>query len=31
MEGVMKVIGQEVVGQKVNFIPDVEGFLSATQ
>jgi hypothetical protein len=31
MEGVMKVIAQETISQKINFVPDVEGFLSATQ
>lgn len=31
MEGVAKVIAQETGGQRVWMIPDVEGFLSATQ
>lgn len=31
MEGVSKVIGQETNGQRVHMVPDVEGFLSATQ
>jgi hypothetical protein len=31
MEGVGKVIAQETNGQKVHFIPDIEGFLSSTQ
>ena len=31
MEGVQKVIGQETNGQRIWMIPDVEGFLSATQ
>ena len=30
-EGVKKVIGQEMPGQRMNFIPDTEGFLSATE
>jgi hypothetical protein len=30
-EGIGRVIAQEVISQKVNFIPDIEGFLSATQ
>jgi hypothetical protein len=31
MEGVSKVIAQETNGQRIHFIPDIEGFLSATQ
>lgn len=30
-EGIGRVVAQEVSGQKINFVPDVEGFLSATQ
>ncbi len=30
-EGVAKVIGQETLGQRIHMIPDIEGFLSATQ
>ena len=30
-EGIGRIIAQEVGGQKINFVPDVEGFLSATQ
>jgi len=30
-EGVAKLIAQEFPGQKVNFVPDVEGFLSAVE
>jgi len=30
-EGMAKVIAQETISQKINFVPDVEGFLSATQ
>ena len=30
-EGVGRVIAQEVGGQKIHFVPDIEGFLSATQ
>jgi hypothetical protein len=30
-EGVAKVIGQEVSGQRIHMVPDIEGFLSATQ
>lgn len=29
--GLANLIGQEVPGQRVNFIPDIEGFLSATE
>ena len=31
MEGMGKVISQETLGQVINFVPDVEGFLSSTQ
>jgi hypothetical protein len=31
MRGVGMVVGQETPGQRVNFIPDTEGFLSATE
>ena len=31
MEGVGKIIGQETNGQRISFIPDIEGFLSATE
>lgn len=30
-DGCLRVIGQETNGQRINFIPDVEGFLSATE
>lgn len=30
-EGVARIVAQETNGQHVNFIPDIEGFLSATQ
>lgn len=31
LTGLANLIGQEVPGQRINFIPDVEGFLSATE
>lgn len=31
MEGVTSVIGQETTGQRTNFVPDIEGFLSAQE
>lgn len=31
MEGVSKVIAQETSGQRIHMVPDIEGFLSATQ
>lgn len=31
LDGTARVIGQEVSGQKISMIPDIEGFLSATQ
>lgn len=31
VEGVVKLIGQETPSQRINFIPDIEGFLSATE
>lgn len=30
-EGVLRVIGQETNGQRINFIPDVDGFLSSSE
>jgi hypothetical protein len=30
-EGMLRVIGQEVSGQRINFVPDTEGFLSSTE
>lgn len=30
-DGVLRVIGQETNGQRINFIPDVDGFLSADE
>jgi hypothetical protein len=29
--GVATLIGQEVTGQRINFVPDIEGFLSSTE
>ena len=31
MDAVQKLISQEVPGQRMNFIPDIEGFLSSTE
>jgi hypothetical protein len=31
MSGLANLIGQEVPGQRINFVPDVEGFLSASE
>lgn len=31
MTGISKVVAQETNGQRINFIPDIEGFLSATE
>lgn len=31
LDGATKLIAQETTGQRINFIPDVEGFLSATE
>ncbi len=31
MSGITTLIGQETPGQRLNFVPDVEGFLSATE
>ncbi len=30
-DGVIRVISQETNGQRINFVPDIEGFLSATE